>query len=134
MTGINIVGLSNYIGFIRNYCYNNFYLYSNKLKSLNLNKSTIQNLLTDSNLAFNFDVTQLIIDQAFLLDLTVQCESINSFINTYSSYTFVRTSFFLLLCILEAIFFFYLANLLKKMINEDKAILTIIPWEANSKN
>ena len=134
MTGINIVGLSNYIGFIRNYCYNNFYLYSNKLKSLNLNKSTIQNLLTDSNLAFNFDVTQLIIDQAFLLDLTVQCESINSFINTYSSYTFVRTSFFLLLCILEAIFFFYLANLLKKMINEDKAILTIIPWEAISKN
>jgi hypothetical protein len=130
----NINGLSNYIGFITNFCYNNFYMYSNKDKSLNLNFSTITSVLRDENLALQININQIIIFRAFLLELNILCDSIISYLNYFNDCTLIRICFFFVLIIFEVSIFIYLANILKKLINEDKAILTIIPSEAISIN
>jgi hypothetical protein len=130
----NINGLSNYIGFITNFCYNNFYLYSNRDKSLNLDFFTITSILRDENLAIQINVNQIIIFRAFLLELNILCDSIISYLNYFNNSTLIRICFFFVLIIFEVSIFMYLANILKKLINEDKAILTIIPSEAISIN
>jgi hypothetical protein len=128
-------GLANSIGFINNFVYNRYnILKENNATILLLNFQTMLDNLSNDNLAINIDNSVLLIDQAFIAQSNNHYDSLFNLVSSIVFSVIVRNSIFLVILLFEFIFFIVLSRSLKIMINEDKAILTILPSQAISKN
>jgi len=128
-------GLANSIGFINNFLYNKYnILKENNATILLLNLTTMLDNLSNDNLAINIDNSVFLIDQAFIAQSNNHYDSLYNIVTSNILSIIVRNSIFLVILLFEFIFFVVLSRSLKNMINEDKAILTILPSQAISKN
>jgi hypothetical protein len=131
----SFVGLANSLGYINNFLYNNYFTL--KGDNVTISRLSIQKMteyLSQPDLAVNIDNSVFLIDQAFISQLSSEFESIsNNILNNFYA-VISRNSVYLMILIFEFIFFAVLSNSLKDMINKDKAILSIIPSQAISRN